>query len=130
MARPTFEVTGTCHLMADNLHERGLELGVTIFSITLQVIFRRVTGKHLALSLRRRLILHFLFPSCMAVIIVYLNMYDQRMPFWRMPSFYILLLQINLCTAFREMEYHALQLTSITFVGQFKVNTSRTLLIF
>jgi hypothetical protein len=116
--------------IADNLYEPWLELGVIICSITLQVLFRKVTGKNLVLPLRRRLILHLLLPVCLGFVVVILNIYDQYVPVWRMPSFYILLLQSDLCFVLRQMEYHALQLSSVTFVRRFKVKTSRTMSMF
>jgi hypothetical protein len=59
----------------------------------------------------------------------FLNMHDRYVPMWRMPAFYVLLLQCGFCLFFREMAYRALRISSDTFVERFKVKTSRAVLI-
>jgi hypothetical protein len=91
----------------------------------LQMLFQEVTGNRLDLSIRRRLISYSVVSVTMIFTTGFLNMRDHYVPMWRMPAFYILLLQSGFCLFFREMSYHALRLSSDAFVERFKVETSR-----
>ena len=53
--------------------------------------------------------------------VVGLQIYEPYWPMWRMPSFYAVVLQLNICTTFRMMTFNALQITSDTLARRFKV---------
>lgn len=105
-----------------NLNSWWAEHGLTRGSFILQVLFLRVTGEHLTLSIRRRYFFYSLYTACSVSVILALGTYQQYIPLWRMPSFYVLMLQLNLCSTFRSVTYNALKIASATLTRRFKVN--------
>ncbi|KDR21833.1 hypothetical protein L798_03480 [Zootermopsis nevadensis] len=88
--------------------------------IRFQVLFLRVTGDDLSLSLKRQCFVYSLYVSFMTVVALGLNIHEQYFPLWRMPIFYIMLLQLNLLSTFRGVTFSALKITSCTLARRFK----------
>ncbi|XP_021940847.1 uncharacterized protein LOC110840260 [Zootermopsis nevadensis] len=89
--------------------------------IRFQVLFLRVTGDDLSLSLKRQCFVYSLYVSFMTVVALGLNIHEQYFPLWRMPIFYIMLLQLNLLSTFRGVTFSALKITSCTLARRFKI---------
>jgi hypothetical protein len=111
------------------LREQNISLqNITAFTklytpscIILQVLFQRVTGSPLTLSLRRTGLLHCAIALLITAVAVGLQIYKPYWPMWRMLSTYAVILQLTACTTFRMMTFSALQITSSKLVRRFRV---------
>ena len=85
------------------------------------MLFQRVTGSPLTLSLRRTGLLQCAYALFLVAVAVGIQIYESHWPLWRLPSFYALMFQLTVTTTFRLMTFRALQNTSATLVRRFKV---------
>jgi hypothetical protein len=85
------------------------------------MLFQRVTGRPLTLSLRRRGLLPCIFALLAVAMYVFLHLYRPYWAVWRLPSFFATIFQLTVCATFRLMTFNALQITSATLVRRFKV---------